>query len=169
MATVPERHSQVLDVRDVRTRFHTQDGIVHAVNGISFDLSEGELLGVVGESGSGKSVTMLSLLKLLPMPPAEIASGQALLDGVDLMDLDLDGLRHVRGAQVGFIFQDPMTSLNPVLSIGYQLIEPLKAHLRLSRAKARQRAIELLELVGIPSAVNRLSDFPQANATIAPS
>ena len=156
----PQLRSPVLDVRDVRTRFHTQDGIVHAVNGISFDLSEGELLGVVGESGSGKSVTMLSLLKLLPIPPAEIASGQALLDGEDLMSLDLDGLRNVRGAKVGFIFQDPMTSLNPVLSIGYQLIEPLKAHLGLNRAKARRRAIELLELVGIPSPGNRLNDFP---------
>ena len=151
---------QVLDVRDVRTRFHTQDGTVHAVNGISFDLSEGELLGVVGESGSGKSVTMLSLLKLLPIPPAEIASGRALLDGEDLMDLDLDGLREVRGAKVGFIFQDPMTSLNPVLTIGYQLSEPLRAHLGLSRSKARQRVIELLELVGIPSAAQRLNDFP---------
>ena len=150
----------VLKVRDVRTRFHTQDGTVHAVNGISFDLSEGELLGVVGESGSGKSVTMLSLLKLLPMPPAEITSGQAQLDGEDLMGLGLGGLREVRGAKVGFIFQDPMTSLNPVLSIGFQLMEPLRVHLGLSRAKARRRAIELLELVGIPSAASRLNDFP---------
>ena len=114
----------VLQVRDVRTRFRTQGGgMVHAVNGISFDLHEGELLGVVGESGSGKSVTMLSLLKLLPMPPAEIASGQALLDGEDLLTLDPARRRHVRGAEVGFIFQDPMASLNPVLSVGYQLAD----------------------------------------------
>ena len=160
MTTATDLHSVVLEVRDVHTRFHTQDGAVHAVNGISFDLSEGELLGVVGESGSGKSVTMLSLLKLLPMPPAEITSGQALLDGQDLMGLDLKQLRQVRGAKVGFIFQDPMTSLNPVLNIGYQVTEPLKVHLGLSRAKARHRAIELLELVGIPSAASRLNDFP---------
>ena len=107
---------KVLEVEDIRTRFHTRDGTVHAVNGIGFDLSEGELLGVVGESGSGKSVTMMSLLKLLPMPPAEIVSGRALLDGKDLIGLDPEALRHVRGAQVGFIFQDPMTSLNPVLN-----------------------------------------------------
>ena len=151
----------VLQVRDVRTRFRTQGGgMVHAVNGISFDLHEGELLGVVGESGSGKSVTMLSLLKLLPMPPAEIVSGQALLDGEDLLALDPARLRHVRGAKVGFIFQDPMASLNPVLSVGYQLAEPLRTHLGLGRRAARRRAAALLEGVGIPAAESRLSDFP---------
>ena len=151
----------VLSVRDVRTRFRTPGGgMVHAVNGISFDLHEGELLGVVGESGSGKSVTMLSLLKLLPMPPAEIASGQALLEGEDLLALDPARLRRVRGAKVGFIFQDPMASLNPVLSIGYQLAEPLKTHLGLSRRAARRRAAALLEGVGIPATDSRLGDFP---------
>ena len=151
---------KVLEVEDIRTRFHTRDGAVHAVNGISFELREGELLGVVGESGSGKSVTMMSLLKLLPMPPAEIVSGRALLDGEDLIGLDLDELRRVRGARVGFIFQDPMTSLNPVLSVGYQLTEPLRIHLGMSRAEARRRAVELLERVGIPGAESRLGDFP---------
>ena len=151
---------RVLEVRDVRTRFHTLDGAVHAVNGISFDLDEGELLGVVGESGSGKSVTMMSLLKLLPMPPAEITSGRALLQGKDLIALDPEDLRRVRGAEVGFIFQDPMTSLNPVLSVGYQLTESLRAHLGRSRSAARRRAAELLELVGIPMAAHRLDDFP---------
>ena len=126
---------KVLEVEDIRTRFHTRDGTVHAVNGISFDLREGELLGVVGESGSGKSVTMMSLLKLLPMPPAEIVSGRALLDGEDLIALDVDELTHVRGARVGFIFQDPMTSLNPVLSVGYQLTEPLRVHLGMKRRR----------------------------------
>ena len=151
----------VLQVRDVRTRFRTPGGgMVHAVNGISFDLHEGELLGVVGESGSGKSVTMLSLLKLLPMPPAEIVSGQALLDGEDLLALDPARLRHVRGAKVGFIFQDPMASLNPVLSVGYQLAEPLRTHLGLGRRAARRRAAALLAGVGIPAAESRLSDFP---------
>ena len=150
----------VLEVEDVRTRFHTRDGTVHAVNGISFDLSEGELLGVVGESGSGKSVTMMSLLKLLPMPPAEIVSGRVRLDGEDLMGLGLDDLRQVRGARVGFVFQDPMTSLNPVLTVGYQLTEPLRVHLRMGRSAARRRAVELLERVGIPAAASRLDDFP---------
>ena len=158
-AEAPARR-KVLEVEDVRTRFHTRDGAVHAVNGVSFDLHEGELLGVVGESGSGKSVTMMSLLKLLPMPPAEIVSGRARLDGQDLIGLDLTDLRRVRGARVGFIFQDPMTSLNPVLSVGYQITEPLRAHLGMSRRAARERAVELLERVGIPAAAGRLGDFP---------
>ena len=162
MSTPAEAPAQrkVLEVEDIRTRFHTRDGTVHAVNGISFDLSEGELLGVVGESGSGKSVTMMSLLKLLPMPPAEIVSGHARLDGEDLIGLDPDELRRVRGARVGFIFQDPMTSLNPVLSVGYQLTEPLRIHLGMNRREARRRAVELLERVGIPAAASRLDDFP---------
>ena len=162
MGTAVEAHTRrkVLEVEDIRTRFHTRDGTVHAVNGISFDLSEGELLGVVGESGSGKSVTMMSLLKLLPMPPAEIVSGRALLDGEDLIGLDLDELRSVRGARVGFIFQDPMTSLNPVLTVGYQLTEPLRVHRGMTRRQARRRAVELLERVGIPAASSRLDDFP---------
>ena len=161
MVSRPAARPPVLSVRDVRTRFRTQGGgMVHAVNGISFDLHEGELLGVVGESGSGKSVTMLSLLKLLPMPPAEIASGQALLEGEDLLALDPARLRHVRGAKVGFIFQDPMASLNPVLSVGYQLTEPLRTHLGFSRRAARRRAAALLGGVGIPAAESRLGDFP---------
>ena len=151
---------KVLEVEDVRTRFHTRDGAVHAVNGISFDLGEGELLGVVGESGSGKSVTMMSLLKLLPMPPAEIVSGEARLDGEDLMRLDSKDLRRVRGAHVGFVFQDPMTSLNPVLTVGYQITEPLRVHLGMGRTAAKERAVELLERVGIPAAADRLGDFP---------
>ena len=130
------------------------------MNGVSFDLREGELLGVVGESGSGKSVTMMSLLKLLPMPPAEIVSGRASLDGEDLIALDLEDLRRVRGARIGFIFQDPMTSLNPVLTVGYQITEPLRVHLGMNRAAARERAVELLERVGIPAAADRLGDFP---------
>ena len=160
IAAEASAHRKVLEVEDIRTRFHTRDGTVHAVNGISFDVSEGELLGVVGESGSGKSVTMLSMLKLLPMPPAEIVSGRASLDGKDLIALDADALRHVRGAQVGFIFQDPMTSLNPVLTVGYQLTEPLRVHLGMGRREARRRAAELLERVGIPAAASRLGDFP---------
>ena len=151
---------RVLEVEDIRTRFHTRDGTVHAVNGISFDLDEGELLGVVGESGSGKSVTMMSMLKLLPMPPAEIVSGRVRLEGHDLIRLDPNDLRRVRGAEVGFVFQDPMTSLNPVLTVGYQLTEPLRVHLGMSRAAARRRAVELLDRVGIPAAAKRLDDYP---------
>ena len=150
----------VLEVADVHTRFHTQEGIVYAVNGIGFDLAEGEVLGVVGESGSGKSVTMLSLLKLLPTPPAEIVSGSARLEGEDLMAMDAERLRRVRGARVGFIFQDPMTSLNPVLKVGYQLTEPLRVHMGMDKAAARERAAQLLDLVGIPEPTRRLGDFP---------
>ncbi len=153
-------NSCVLQVEDVATRFHTQDGLVHAVNGISFELKEGELLGVVGESGSGKSVTMMSLLKLLPMPPAEIISGKAMFEGQDLLRLDLNQLRKIRGGKIGFIFQDPMTSLNPVLTVGYQLTEPMREHMGMNRGQARRRAVELLELVGIPMSENRLNDFP---------
>ncbi len=157
----PSGDSLVLSVRGVRMRFRTPDGgAVHAVNGIDFDLHAGELLGVVGESGSGKSVTMLSLLRLLPTPPAEIVSGRALLEGEDLLALGPAQLRRVRGAKVGFIFQDPMASLNPVLSIGYQLAEPLRTHLGLGRRAARRRAVALLERVGIPAAESRLGDFP---------
>ena len=158
-AEAPARR-KVLEVEDVRIRFRVRDGAVCAVNGVGFDLREGELLGVVGESGSGKSVTMMSLLGLLPMPPAEIVSGRARLEGEDLLALDAEALRRVRGARVGFVFQDPMTSLNPVLTVGYQITEPLRSHLGMSRAAARGRAVELLERVGIPAAASRLGDFP---------
>jgi peptide/nickel transport system ATP-binding protein/oligopeptide transport system ATP-binding protein len=150
----------VLEVRDLRTVFGTQDGDVHAVNGVSFEVRPGELLGLVGESGSGKSVTMMSLLKLLPMPPARIVSGTAMLEGRDLLKLGAAELRDVRGGSVGFVFQDPMTSLNPVFTVGFQLMEPLRAHLGLSKEAARTRAAELLALVGIPRAADRLKDFP---------
>ena len=144
----------------MKTRFQTQDGIVHAVNGVSFELKKGELLGVVGESGSGKSVTVLSLLKLLPMPPAEIVSGKAEFEKQDLIQLDSNKLRKIRGGKIGFIFQDPMTSLNPVLTIGYQLAEPMRQHLGMTSKQARKRSEELLEQVGIPNAKNHLNNFP---------
>ncbi|MFD0916831.1 ABC transporter ATP-binding protein [Pseudahrensia aquimaris] len=150
----------VLAVENLHTVFHTQDGDVHAVNGVSFSLKPGELLGVVGESGSGKSVTMMSLLKLLPIPPAEITSGSVMFDGRDLLSLSLQELREVRGGDIGFIFQDPMTSLNPVFTVGFQIIEPLREHLGLSKRDARKRAVELMEMVGIPSPEQRLKDFP---------
>jgi peptide/nickel transport system ATP-binding protein/oligopeptide transport system ATP-binding protein len=150
----------ILDVIDLKTVFATREGHVHAVNGVSFHLKEGEVLGIVGESGSGKSVTMMSLLKLLPSPPAEITDGRVIFDGQDLLTLAPNELLGVRGRKIGFIFQDPMTSLNPVFTVGYQLIEPLRKHLGLSKAEARQRAGELLDLVGIPSPADRLKDFP---------
>ncbi len=150
----------VLEVEGLTTVFHTREGSIHAVNGVSFTLSPGELVGVVGESGSGKSVTMMSLMKLLPEPPAEITGGTARLKGRDLLRLSPGELRRVRGAEIGFVFQDPMTSLNPVFTVGFQLMEPLREHLGLSKAEARQRAVELLRLVGIPSPEDRLGDYP---------
>ena len=150
----------VLSVDNIVTQFKTAEGTVHAVNGVSFDVRAGELLGVVGESGCGKSVTMMSLVKLVPMPPARIVEGSAMFDSKDLIQMDLEELQKIRGAQIGFIFQDPMTSLNPVLTVGYQLTEALRLHKRLSKKAARARAVEILELVGIPLAEKRLNDFP---------
>ncbi len=150
----------VLEVTNLRTEFRTRDLTIHAVNGVSFYVKPGELLGVVGESGSGKSVTMMSLLRLLPTPPAKIASGVVRLGDRDLLKIDNEALRGVRGGEVGFIFQDPMTSLNPVFTVGFQLMEPLRRHLGLSKQAARKRAAELLALVGIPSPEKRLSDYP---------
>lgn len=158
--TTSEDSPNVLEVSKLKTRFHTQDGIVHAVNGVSFSLKEGELLGIVGESGCGKSVTVLSLLKLIPMPPGEITEGKAIFGGRDLISMGTDEIRHIRGHQIGFIFQDPMTSLNPVLTIGKQITEPLRTHLGLSREEAEDKAAKLLDLIGIPMAESRLDDYP---------
>ena len=153
------RHT-VLEVSGLKTHFHTQDGTVHAVNGVSFDLREGELLGVVGESGSGKSVTMMSLLKLIPMPPGEIVAGTTDFNDQDLLQISPNELRKVRGGQIGFIFQDPMTSLNPVLTIGRQITEPILLHTELDKQGAKERAVELLDMVGIPDAAARLKTYP---------
>ena len=150
----------MLEVEGLKTVFHTRDGMVHAVNRVSFSLDTGELLGVVGESGSGKSVTMMSLLKLLPSPPAELQEGSIRFEGRDVLAFSDEELRELRGGEIGFIFQDPMTSLNPVFTVGFQLMEVLREHLKLSKKAARARAAELLELVGIPSAADRLNDFP---------
>ncbi len=157
---MPDGALPVIDVRNLRTVFRTRQGEVHAVNSVSFDLRAGELLGVVGESGSGKSVTMMSLLGLLPSPPAEVRDGQVLFGQQDLLKADDRTLRSIRGAGIGFVFQDPMTSLNPVFTVGFQLMEPLRRHMRLSRRQARERARELLALVGIPDADRRLDDYP---------
>ncbi|MBA3911250.1 MAG: peptide ABC transporter ATP-binding protein [Rhodobacter sp.] len=150
----------VLDVRRLKAVFRLGNAEVHAVNDVSFRVMRGELLGVVGESGSGKSVTMLSLLGLLPSPPAEVRGGEVLLDGQDLLKLSPRELADIRGARIGFVFQDPMTSLNPVLTIGDQIAEPLIRHKGMRRDAAANRAVELLELVGIPDARARLKAFP---------
>ncbi|MFQ5438698.1 MAG: ABC transporter ATP-binding protein [Paracoccaceae bacterium] len=157
---MPDGAAPILDVSDLKTVFQTRSGEVHAVNSVNFDLAPGELLGVVGESGSGKSVTMMSLIGLLPMPPAEIRSGRVLFEGHDILNMSAEELRSIRGRRIGFVFQDPMTSLNPVFSVGFQLMEPLRKHMGMSRREARVRAAELLDLVGIPDASARLSDFP---------
>ena len=150
----------VLSVKDLKTRFNTQDGTVHAVNGVSFELRRGELLGVVGESGSGKSVTMMSLLKLIPMPPGEIVGGQAEFEDIDLIQVDGSDMQKIRGGKIGFIFQDPMTSLNPVLTVGRQIKESLDLHTDLDKKQKQARAVELLEMVGIPDPEQRLKAYP---------
>ena len=150
----------LLDIKGLETHFKTPGGIVHAVNGVSFGLKEGETLGVVGESGCGKSVTMLSVLGLIPVPPGKIVAGEAFYFGQDLLKMSKEEMRDIRGAQIAMVFQDPMTSLNPVLTVGLQLVEPLMLHLGMTRKQANERAATLLEMVGIPKAKDRLGDYP---------
>jgi oligopeptide transport system ATP-binding protein len=150
----------ILDVKDLRTRFHIPEGTVYAVNGISFHVLDSETLAVVGESGCGKSVSMLSVLGLIPIPPGEIVSGTALYMGMDLLNKSDQEMEHIRGKEIAMVFQDPMTALNPVLTIGKQLTEALRIHLGMSQPEANHRAVELLERVGIPLAKERLSDYP---------
>ncbi len=159
---MPEEN--VLEVTDLKTQFFTRDGVVKAVDGISFTIRRGEAVGLVGESGCGKSITSLSIMRLIPQPPGKTVAGQVVLtiDGKsqDLLQLDEEEMRHVRGRLISMIFQDPMTSLNPVLTIGYQLTEPLKIHFNMSDDQARKRAVELMMQVGIPAAAERLGDYP---------
>jgi oligopeptide transport system ATP-binding protein len=150
----------VLEVNGLKTQFFTQDGVVQAVNGISYELNEGETLGIVGESGCGKSVSVMSLMRLIPMPPGKIVGGRAVFEGRDLLKIDDDEMRSVRGNKIAMIFQDPMTSLNPVLTIGRQVSEALELHMGMSKSEGRQRTIELMEMVGIPSAGDRIDDYP---------
>ena len=152
--------STLLQVSDLRTRFHTPEGTVHAVNGISFHVDEGETVAVVGESGCGKSVSMMSLLKLIPSPPGDIYAGTAFYRNHDLLQNSEQEMEDIRGKEISMIFQDPMTSLNPVLTIGRQVTEALREHLGLSPESAEQRAIQLLEQVGIPDPARRLYDYP---------
>ena len=150
----------LLRVENLRTHFHTRAGIVRAVDGVSFSIDEGETLGIVGESGSGKSVTCLSLLRLIPSPPARIESGRADFDGADLLHCDDRQLQDIRGDRIAMIFQDPMSSLNPYMRIGDQVIEPLVIHRKISRADAWQRGIDALREVGIQDAENRMRAYP---------
>lgn len=152
--------AKLLEVKNLKTQFFTQDGVVHAVNGITYSVGAGETVAIVGESGSGKSVGVMSLIRLIPQPPGKIVDGQVLFDGQDLLKLSEDELRHVRGNRIAMIFQDPMTSLNPVLTVGRQITEALELHLNMNREQSRKRAIELLQMVGIPAAESRIDDYP---------
>jgi oligopeptide/dipeptide ABC transporter ATP-binding protein len=150
----------LLEVENLRTQFDTSAGIVRAVDGISYTVNEGETVGIVGESGCGKSVGALSILRLIPTPPGRIASGRVLFGGRDLLSLPDADMRDVRGGQIAMVFQEPMTSLNPVLTIGLQLCETMELHLKLSRAEAQARAVELLAMVGIAEPARRLQQYP---------
>jgi oligopeptide transport system ATP-binding protein len=155
-----ENREVILDIQDLHARFHTQEGVVHAVNGITYQVHAGETVGIVGESGCGKSVSMLSVMDLLVKPPAEVIAEAILFKGEDILKYSKTEMRKIRGSNMTMIFQDPMTSLNPVLTVGFQIKEPLKLHLGMSDEEAGERAAELLRLVGIPEAESRLSDYP---------
>ena len=150
----------LLQVRDLRTYFETEGGTAKAVNGVDFDIRKGEVLGLVGESGSGKTVTALSVLRLVPDPPGKIVTGTVHYKGRNLLQLTWDEIRQVRGKDISMIFQEPMTSLNPVFSIGMQVSEVILAHEACSRAEAFDRSVKMLELVGIPDAKLRMRDYP---------
>ncbi len=149
-----------MEVKNLVTRFYTQEGTVYAVNNVSYKLNEGETLGIVGESGSGKSVHALSIMRLIPSPPGKVEGGEVLFQGRDLLKISGDEMRLVRGAEIAMIFQDPMTSLNPVLTIGTQITEALKLHMGMNDKQANERAAELLTMVGIPDASRRLKSYP---------
>jgi oligopeptide transport system ATP-binding protein len=155
------RHARrLLEVRNLSTQFFTREGVVHAVDDVSFDLDYGETLGLVGESGCGKSVTALSLTRLVADPPGKIVQGEIIFDGIDVLKLSNEEMRLLRGRKIGFIFQDPMTSLNPTLPIGFQIAESARLHLGMGRKAADARAMELLGKVGIPRARDRMGDYP---------
>lgn len=150
----------LLSVHNLKTYFYTMEGVVKAVDGLSFDLSPGETLGIVGESGSGKTVAALSVLRLIPDPPGKILEGEVLYEGRDLLDLSEKEMRSIRGNEIAMIFQDPMTSLNPVFAVGYQIMEAIILHQKVNKKVARQRAIKLLAQVGIPRPEERINDYP---------
>ncbi len=150
----------LLDVQDLVVRFYTQEGVVYAVNGVSYTVNEGETLGIVGESGSGKSVHVLAMMGLIPQPPGKVERGQVTFEGRDLLKLSQRQLRAIRGDQIAMIFQDPMTSLNPVLTVGSQITEAIRLHKGFSQRDARKRTVQLLDMVGIADAARRLDDYP---------
>jgi oligopeptide transport system ATP-binding protein len=152
--------AELLRVNSLQTHFFTPDGVVKAVQGVSFDLDEGETLGIVGESGSGKSVTALSIMRLIPWPPGKIIGGEIIYKGDDLLKYSQEEMRHVRGNEISMIFQDPMTSLNPVMTVSRQIGEMLQLHMGMTGKQARNRTIELLKMVGIPSAEQRVDSYP---------
>lgn len=150
----------IFQISDLVTRFYTPEGVVHAVNQVSISLKAGETLGVVGESGCGKSVTMLSALRLIPDPPGKVEQGEVIFNGKNLLTISDREIRDIRGSQIAMIFQDPIASLNPVFKIGFQMVEPLLRHTKMTKAQAVDRAVELLSLVGIPDAKQRMENYP---------
>jgi oligopeptide transport system ATP-binding protein len=150
----------LLEVVDLQVEFHTRDGVAHAVNGVTFSLDAGETLGILGESGCGKSVTAQAIMGILESPPAKIAGGEVRYRGVDLLSLDEKVRRHVRANRIAMIFQDALSALNPVFTVGWQLGEPARRHEGASRAASKERAVELLDMVGIPAARSRIDDYP---------
>ncbi|MBM3145866.1 MAG: ABC transporter ATP-binding protein, partial [Chloroflexi bacterium] len=150
----------ILELQDLEVKFHTLDGVVHAVNGVSYTLEEGQTLGVVGESGCGKSVSVLSVMRLIPDPPGKISGGRILFHGENLLEYEEAKMEGIRGAEIAMVFQDPMTSLNPVLTIGRQVSEAMIVHRGLTAEEANHRAVELLNMVGIPDPAERFGDYP---------
>src|SRR3954471_515941 len=150
----------LLDVANLKTQFFTQDGVVKAVDGVSFYLNPGETLGIVGESGCGKAITALSLMRLIPSPPGKIVDGKIVFQGDNILDMSDEEVRNIRGNRIAMIFQDPMTSLNPVLTVNRQISEAVMLHLGMSKAEARERSVELLKMVGIPNAEERVNQYP---------
>lgn len=150
----------LMEVKNLQVRFHTEDGMVKAVNGVSYTLEPGEIVGVVGESGCGKSVHALAIMRLIQIPPGKIEGGEVIFDHRDLLKLSDSEMRHVRGRDIAMVFQDPMTSMNPVYTVGFQIEEALMLHKGMDRNQARERAAELLDLVGIPGARQRLDNYP---------
>ncbi len=158
--TTAKSGSTILSVRDLSVEFKVEEGVARAVDGVSFDLKAGEVLGIVGESGSGKSVTSLSIMRLIPSPPGDIVEGQIFFEGRDLLSIDYADMRDVRGNEIAMIFQEPMTALNPVFTVGMQVMETVLTHNKISKKEAFERAVDMLERVGIPSARKRMSDYP---------
>ena len=150
----------LLEVKDLKTYFFTMDGVVKAVDGVSYELNEGETLGLVGESGCGKSVSALSVMRLIPDPPGKIVNGEILLDGEDILKLGMEEMRGVRGAKIAMVFQEPMTSLNPVLTVERQLTETLELHMGMSKAESKRESVNLLTRVGIPDPETRIKQYP---------